>query len=156
MISLRDAHEKIVLDEELEEKTKDKKLISVLSFLDENERFVSWEFSYKDKNGNIMRLIVTPKEVVFEENLKPLREENSETIYLEDLNIEETKALDIAHEEFSKNFKQDIQKVFISLSKKENKLLWIVSLVTKTLSIVQIRIDASSGNIVDSSQKNLF
>ncbi len=158
-MDLKYAFEKISDNEEMEAKLKKMRLISLVSFLNDNEEIESWEFNYyDDKKDKINRYIIDRNNVYYNEELKPVKIDKSNNhIDVNNLNMDVDDVLDMAWKEKEEKYgKEEVQKVFLSLSFDENnRLVWTISLITNSIGMIIISIEDESKEI-KSKFKRLF
>ncbi|MAF50717.1 MAG: hypothetical protein CMH64_01370 [Nanoarchaeota archaeon] len=118
-------------------------LVSVFGILEKNN--ITWQLNYKDNENNITTF--TPSESKKSEKQKALEEDtNLQTINAEEVKVDIDKALEILNN-ILKEYNEEITKTIISLHKKD-LIFWNFTLLTTSLKVINIRINAINEEII--------
>jgi hypothetical protein len=134
---------------------KDSYLCSAFTFVKPSEKISYWDLNYYNpKKGEITRVRIGNEIVIFGSD-KPLKKGKVKKINTDDLKIDSSKIIEIAKEYEKKNYKHETQKILLSLHSNKTQF-WSVNLITKSLSIIQIKINPKNGEIIESKEHNLL
>ena len=154
-MDLKDAIVKIEEHSDFEEKLKGKEVCSAISFTDENNDPTKWEINYfNDESGKITRVVVDNDVEIFKED-ELFKKDTVSSIDISLIHITAKEALKIASDENDTNYKQPVQKMFIALHS-ENPPVWSVNIITKLLTVIQMKIAVDSGKILETKTHNMF
>ncbi|MCK4968623.1 MAG: hypothetical protein KAS12_06210 [Candidatus Aenigmarchaeota archaeon] len=154
-MDLKEAIIKIEESNDFEEKLKNKQLCSAISFTDEKNEPTKWEINYfNDESGKITRVVVDDTVEIFKED-ELFKKDAVSPIDISLVHITATEALKIAADENEKNYKQPVQKMFVALHS-ENPPVWSVNIITKLLTVIQMKLSVDSGKILDIKTHNMF
>lgn len=130
-------------------------LCSAFTFLKPGEKISYWDLNYYNpKKDEIARVRVGDEITVFG-SAEPLRKGKIKKINIDDLKINSPKIIEIAKEYEKKKYKHETQKILLSLHSNKTQF-WSVNLITKSLSIIQIKINTKNGKIIDSKEHTLL
>ncbi|NOR84801.1 hypothetical protein GQ473_01670 [archaeon] len=154
-MDLKNAIEKIEESNDFEEKLKNKQVCSAISFTDENNEPVKWEINYfNEDSGKITRVVVDNEIEIFKED-KLFKKESVSSIDISTVHVTAKEALKIASDENDTNYKQPVQKMFIALHS-EKSPVWSVNIITKILTVIQMKIAVDTGKILEAKTHNMF
>jgi len=93
---------------------------------------------------------------VAEDKLFQQKETAPEPLELEEARISLTEALEKTRNELKKSSAGEEQKHIIILQKKDNKIIWNITVLTTSFKVLNIKIDAATGNILSESVESLL
>lgn len=134
-------------------------LCSALAFADDkdNATIATWELSYyHPKQKKITQVSVTDEEVTMQAKGDPTKAGEIHELSVASVKISAEDALANARTIQKAKYMQPVQRIFISLQTEDKKTLWSVTFISKLMSIVNIKIDAKTGDVLDSSLKSFL
>lgn len=137
-------------------KLEGKALCSAIAFTNKENDIDKWELNYYDNNTKkINRVVVSDVVELFPEDSLFKEDNTIGHINESDIAITTKDALKIATKHNEKEYKQQAQKMFIALHAGKTPL-WSVNIITNVLSVVQIKLSAKTGKIIETKTHNLF
>ena len=137
-------------------KLEGKSLCSAIAFTNKDDVIDKWELNYYDNNTKkINRVVVSDVVELFPEDSLFKEEGMVSHINENDITITTKDALKIAIKHNEKEYKQQVQKIFIALHAGKTPL-WSINIITNVLSVNQIKISAKTGKIMETKTHNLF
>lgn len=135
-------------------------LCSALSFVDDKDdaKITNWELSYyHPKHKKITQVSVKGEDIEIQATGDPTKPGNIPELDLKHVKISAEVALANSRAIQKAKYMQPIQRIFISLQSDDHKKpFWSVSLISKLLSIVNIKIDAVKGDVIDTNLKSFL
>ncbi len=116
----------------------------------------TWQFDFYDESNKEITSYLMESKIKVTENLEVFKKEETE---VEQLNLNEVelsieKALKISEEILEKE-KEKSTKIIIILQQKDRSL-WNISYVTTKFNLINIKIDAKTGEIVENTSASLL
>ena len=137
-------------------KLEGKALCSAIAFTNKDDVIDKWELNYYDNHKKkINRVVVSDVVELFPEDSLFKEEGIVSKINENDITTTAKDALKIAIKHNEKEYKQQAQKMFIALHAGKTPL-WSVNIITNVLSVIQIKISAKTGKIIETKTHNLF
>jgi len=138
------------------EKLSGKNLCSAITFTGKEDKIEKWELNYfNDKTGKVARAVVSQDEIeIFPEN-ELFKKDIVSAIDESTIKITAQEAMKTAKEYNQKNYKQPEQKTFLALHGGKSPF-WSVNIITKLMTVIQIKISSSTGKILETKTHNLF
>jgi len=129
-------------------------LVSMLSMIEPEDKIKNWNIGFYDpKNKKITEIHVSDEGVKVEKPDQPLREITNNPDENK-IKISPEEALKIAKGELEK-YDSSAKKIIISFQFKE-KEIWNVTFISKMGTLINIEIDVTNGEILNSDKKSLF
>ena len=140
---------------------KDSYLVHIFKMIDENNKDEVQVGYYNKENKMITTFVYNEKTKEIKQNPESETFRKSET-HIDELNLEDVK-IDfvvimnkIEQIRTSKYSEHLPSKSFFILQKIDNQTLWNFTIIAKTLNIVNIKIDANNGNIIEDKLTSVF
>ncbi len=147
-MEITEALEKVRNQKDVNEKLQGKCFCSALSFLD-GWKTGSWELNFYDKGNDKIVSVSVGEGVKIKDEGSPFKPDGSQvhTIDVSDLQVTAARALELAKEYYDENHKSlVVQRLFVALHGAKAPY-WVVSVITKSLVIVAINVDARDGKV---------
>lgn len=111
-----------------------------------------WDLNYYNpKRGDISHVHVTLDSIELKSVDAPLKQNEPKEINIKTVRIGIDDALKTAGEVQGKTYKSAVQKIFASLfSDSEDAAVWGITFILTNMKILQVKIDAHSGSVIDS------
>lgn len=125
---------------------------------DKDEQTIStWELSYYNKKEKkITQVSAKGRSVSVQATGDPTKPGEIEKLDIHSVKVDAMAALHNARELQKTKFMQPVQRIFLSLQVENGKTIWSVSFISKLLSIVNIKLDAKTGDVLSSSLKSFL
>ncbi|MCK5474080.1 MAG: hypothetical protein KAI53_01625 [Candidatus Aenigmarchaeota archaeon] len=137
-------------------KLEGKTLCSAIAFTNKDNDIDKWELNYYDGDTKkINRVVVSDVVELFPENSLFKEDSAVSQINENDIVVTTKDALKIAMKHNETQYKQQAQKMFIALHAGKTPH-WSINIITNVLSVIQIKISAKTGKIIESKTHNLF
>ncbi len=139
----------------------DNYLTHFFSSLDSHgEQKTSWEIGFYDPKDNKITIFVALAQGGFEikpeDDIFKRSDDQVEALNIEKVKIDIEKAIKVWKEKAKELFPKEVfGDGFIILQNIKNKTLWNFTFITKTVKFANLKIDASSGNVVMHQTVNL-
>ena len=147
-MEITEALERVHKQKDIDEKLQGKSFCSALSFLD-GWKPGSWELNFYDEGAHKIMSVSVGDEVHIKDEGSPFKPDGSQiyAIDISNLSVTANRALEIAKEYYENNYKSlEVQRLFFALHGAKAPY-WVVSVITKSLVIVAINVDAHNGNV---------
>ncbi|HYD03633.1 MAG TPA: hypothetical protein VEC16_05020 [Alphaproteobacteria bacterium] len=136
-------------------------LVHIFSVKDENPNTV-WQVGYYSKDTD--KIIVFEDndalaEIIVHEPEEALKEENYiKQLELDSLVVSLSEAINICQETIKQNYPKEIpsKHIFLLQNLPEFGQVWNITIVTLAFSVINVKIDAQSGNILKHTRENLM
>jgi len=123
---------------------------SALTFVLPEKPIEYWDLNYYNpKTGDITHVRASSDSLELKSTDKPLKQKEPRKIDVKTISFGIDEALKTAGEIQEKTYKSQVQKVFASLFSEEFAV-WGITYILTNMKIVQIKIDARNGSLIDS------
>ena len=147
MLTIQESYQKLIKSKEFK---KNGSLCSLFftSDIDDIEKS-SWQIDFYNKESDTITSYVVNKNIEVNQDSEIFKEEATkiEDFKIEDVKIDFREALKTAEDLLKKN-KEEATKIIVMLQK-QNNISWNISFITKIFNIINIRIDAVNGKILE-------
>ena len=127
--------------------------------IEEEEDKDWWQIDFYNPKHDTITSFVTEKEVhLAGKDSKIFKKENKvvDPLHLDEVTIDVTKAIAIAKKLLTDKYKGEIATKKIIILQHVISTIWNISFITGGLKLINIKIDATSGDIVEDSIKNIL
>lgn len=154
-MEIKDALKKFDTSKKTSNIKKNSYLCSAFTFINPSEKTSYWDLNYYNPKNNKITRVRVGKEIVVFGSDKPLKKGKIKKINKNNLKIPSSEIIKIAKEYEKKKYKHETQKILLSLHYNRMQF-WSVNLITKSMSIIQIKINPKNGKIIKSKEHNLL
>lgn len=117
-----------------------------------------WEIGFYNKEHDKITIFVVNNEVTIKPEEKVFKKQGTvEELDLEKVKMDSQQALEIFRKVKEKNYSQEILlNGFLILQKFQNKTMWNISFATKSMNILNVKIDANNKKIISHQLLNFI
>lgn len=147
MLTIQESYQKLIKSKDFKKKGS---LCSLFFTSDiEDIEKSSWQIDFYNKESDTITSYVINDKIEVNQDLEIFKEKATkiEDLKIEDIKIDFNEALEKAEESLKKN-NEEATKIIVILQK-QNKTSWNISFITKKFNMINIKIDAVNGKILE-------